>query len=50
MAISDTEARPEAYLPTTYVLIATPFWPAYITKERIGMAPNLRLLLTAGVG
>ena len=50
VAISDTEAGPEAHLPTTYVLIATPFWPAYIAKERIGMASNLRLLLTAGVG
>jgi formate dehydrogenase len=32
------------------VLIATPFWPAYISRERLEKAPNLRLLLTAGVG
>ena len=31
-------------------MIATPFWPAYITRERIEKAPKLRLLLTAGVG
>ncbi|MCI4321747.1 MAG: NAD-dependent formate dehydrogenase, partial [Thermoplasmata archaeon] len=28
----------------------TPFWPAYITKERIERAAKLKLLLTAGVG
>ena len=50
VAISDTGPGLEAHLPTTDILIATPFWPAYITKERIQMAPNLRLLLTAGVG
>ncbi len=50
VSISDTEAGLEAHLPTTDVLIATPFWPAYITRERIQMAPNLKLLLTAGVG
>ena len=50
VAITDTGAGLEAHLPTTDILIATPFWPAYITRERIQMAPNLRLLLTAGVG
>ena len=50
VAISDTESGLEAHLPNTDVLIATPFWPAYITRERIQMAPNLKLLLTAGVG
>src|SRR6476619_3739596 len=35
---------------TTEILITTPFWPAYITKERISKAPLLRLILTAGVG
>ncbi|MDA0265007.1 MAG: NAD-dependent formate dehydrogenase [Chloroflexi bacterium] len=50
VAISDTEAGLEAQLPTADILIATPFWPAYITRERVAMAPNLKLLLTAGVG
>ena len=50
MAISDTGSGLEAHLPTTDILIATSFWPAYITSERIQMAPDLRLLLTAGVG
>ena len=50
VAISDTDAGLESHLPTADVLIATPFWPAYITRERVDMAPNLKLLLTAGVG
>ena len=50
IALTDTEAELEKHLPTVDVLIATPFWPAYITRERIEKAPNLRLLLTAGVG
>ena len=50
VAISDTESGLEGHLANTDVLIATPFWPAYITRERIQMAPNLKLLLTAGVG
>ena len=40
----------DSHLPTADVLIATPFWPAYIGRERIESAPNLKLLLTAGVG
>lgn len=27
----------------------TSFWPAYLTKERISQAPNLKLILTAGL-
>ena len=50
VAITDAGAELESHLATANVLIATPFWPAYITRERIEMAPNLRLLLTAGVG
>ncbi len=50
IALTDAETELEKHLPTADVLIATPFWPAYITRERIGKAPNLRLLLTAGVG
>lgn len=50
VAMSDTGSEFEKHLPTVDVLIATPFWPAYMTRERIEKAPNLRLLLTAGVG
>src|SRR5919106_2283775 len=32
------------------VVISQPFWPAYITAERIGKAPGLKLAVTAGIG
>jgi formate dehydrogenase len=50
VTLSDTGPGLDRHLPTADVIIATPFWPAYITRERMDQAPNLRLLLTAGVG
>ena len=47
---SDKEEGLDKELPDTDILITTPFWPAYVTKERIAKAPKLRLVLTAGVG
>ncbi|TCC55325.1 NAD-dependent formate dehydrogenase [Kribbella pittospori] len=32
------------------VVISQPFWPAYLTPERIAKAPNLKLAITAGIG
>ena len=32
------------------VVISQPFWPAYLTAERIAKAKNLKLALTAGIG
>jgi formate dehydrogenase len=32
------------------VVISQPFWPAYLTAERIAKAQNLKLALTAGIG
>ncbi|MEU6572420.1 NAD-dependent formate dehydrogenase [Streptomyces sp. NPDC046805] len=32
------------------VVISQPFWPAYLTAERIDAAPRLRLAITAGIG
>jgi formate dehydrogenase len=32
------------------IVISQPFWPAYLSKERIDKAPNLKLALTAGIG
>jgi len=40
----------EKHLHDATVVISQPFWPAYITRRRIEMAPNLKLALTAGVG
>jgi formate dehydrogenase len=40
----------DRHLVDAEVVISQPFWPAYLTKERIENAPNLRLALTAGIG
>lgn len=37
-------------LPTAHVVISQPFWPAYLSAESIERAPNLQLVITAGVG
>jgi formate dehydrogenase len=50
VAISDKEKGLDEQLPTTDILVTTPFWPAYVTRERIARAPRLQLILTAGVG
>jgi formate dehydrogenase len=40
----------ERRLPEADVVISQPFWPAYLTRERIEKAPNLKLAITAGIG
>ncbi|HEY0124492.1 MAG TPA: NAD-dependent formate dehydrogenase [Rhizobium sp.] len=40
----------EKHLPDAEVVISQPFWPAYLTAERISRAKNLKLALTAGIG
>lgn len=37
-------------LPDADVVISQPFWPAYLTAERIAKAPKLKLSITAGIG
>jgi formate dehydrogenase len=32
------------------VVISQPFWPAYLTTERVAKARNLKLAITAGIG
>lgn len=32
------------------IVISQPFWPAYLTRERIEQSPNLKLAITAGIG
>jgi formate dehydrogenase len=44
------ESEFEKALPEAEVVISQPFWPAYLTAERIAKASNLRLALTAGIG
>ena len=40
----------ERQLPEAEIVISQPFWPAYLTAERIAKAPNLKLAITAGIG
>jgi formate dehydrogenase len=40
----------EKQLADAEVVISQPFWPAYLTKERITKAKKLKLALTAGIG
>ncbi len=32
------------------IVISQPFWPAYMTRERIEKAKKLKLIITAGIG
>ncbi|WP_330461058.1 NAD-dependent formate dehydrogenase [Streptomyces sp. NBC_00820] len=40
----------DRHLADADVVISQPFWPAYLTPERIAKAPKLKLALTAGIG
>ncbi len=43
-------SRFDRELPDTDIVISQPFWPAYLTAERIAKAPRLKLAITAGIG
>ena len=40
----------DKHLVDADVVISQPFWPAYLTAERIAKAKKLKLALTAGIG
>ena len=40
----------ERELPDAEIVISQPFWPAYLTAERIAKAKKLKLAITAGIG
>jgi formate dehydrogenase len=40
----------DQHLADAEVVISQPFWPAYLTEERIERAPKLKLAVTAGIG
>jgi formate dehydrogenase len=40
----------ERELPDAEIVISQPFWPAYLTEERIKKAKKLKLAITAGIG
>ena len=44
------DSKFERALPEADVVISQPFWPAYLTAERIAKAPKLKLAVTAGIG
>lgn len=44
------ESEFERALGDAEIVISQPFWPAYLTAERIGQAPKLKLAITAGIG
>lgn len=37
-------------LPDAEVVISQPFWPAYLTPERLAKAEKLKIAITAGIG
>jgi formate dehydrogenase len=43
-------SRFERELADADIVISQPFWPAYLTAERIAKAPKLKLAVTAGIG
>ncbi|GAA2215955.1 NAD-dependent formate dehydrogenase [Nonomuraea monospora] len=50
---SDKDGEGSAFdreLSDADVVISQPFWPAYLTAERIARAPRLKLAVTAGIG
>ena len=50
---SDKDGADSAFereLPDAEIVISQPFWPAYLTAERIASAPHLKLAVTAGIG
>ena len=44
------ESEFERELTEAEIVISQPFWPAYLTRERLDKAPNLKLAVTAGIG
>ncbi|MGW7680653.1 NAD-dependent formate dehydrogenase [Kribbella sp. NPDC054772] len=50
VVLSDKESALDRELTDADVVISQPFWPAYLTAERIAKAPNLKLAITAGIG
>jgi formate dehydrogenase len=50
---SDKEGSDSTFdreLPDADVVISQPFWPAYLTPERIAKAAKLKIAITAGIG
>ncbi len=54
LVVTSDKDRPESTfekeLADAEIVISQPFWPAYLTEERIAKAKNLKLAITAGIG
>lgn len=53
VVISDKDGPDSAFekeLQDAEIVISQPFWPAYLTAERIAKAKNLKMSITAGIG
>ena len=53
VVMSDKDGADSAFekeLVDADVVISQPFWPAYLTSERIAKAANLKMAITASVG
>jgi formate dehydrogenase len=54
LVVTSDKEGPESVLdrelPDADVVISQPFWPAYMTRERMERAGNLKLIITAGIG
>ncbi len=54
LVVTSDKDRPDSVfereLPDADIVISQPFWPAYLTAERIAKAPELKLAVTAGIG
>ncbi|MEE8109353.1 MAG: NAD-dependent formate dehydrogenase [Gammaproteobacteria bacterium] len=53
VVMSDKDGADSAFekeLVGADVVISQPFWPAYLTAERIAKAPDLKMAITAGIG
>src|SRR5579863_7885912 len=54
LVVTSDKDRPDSTfdreLADAEVVISQPFWPAYLTAERIARAPELKLAITAGIG
>lgn len=46
----EPNSKVDKELEDAEIVITTPFFPAYITRDRIAKAPKLKLCVTAGVG
>ena len=54
LVVTDDKDGPDSVfekeLPDADIVISQPFWPAYLTADRIAKAKKLKLAITAGIG